>query len=332
MQRFEYERFELPRLEAVPEEQRQAILAETQRLDRALEHDDKPQAIGALKDLIESIARSVKELNGEAVGGGEDAAKVIKAAHELLRAQPGPSLSHDSRHSNIAASALKIVAQIPAARNAAGTGHGRATVPDITEDELTLMLDGALMWSRWALRRLDAFCLGRPIQLVDALKESTWTSGTLARRLAATNLTDEITAAQVGNAVGRRAAGGTFTVYRDGITTPANSEDLQTWPVAYRRAAARALMFDTAGNATVDARHLTDAIQLVRPTLTGPTWSELVDELLASFPKPLKLIDGTETNWRSQQLRNSLQELARRDEFGDSTQRLIERLGLGGQP
>lgn len=324
VQGFDYQRLDLPLPGAIPQEQGDAIRAEIERVARALEHDDKQQALGALKDLVESIARSVKELNGEPVGGGEKAASVTKSAHELLRTQPGPGLSHDSRPAQIASSALKIAEKIPEVRNAAGTGHGRAAVPVVTADELTLMLDGALMWSRWALRRLDAFCLGRPTQLIEDLQESTWTRGKLAARLAATDLTDDVVAATVGVAVGRRAAGGTFTVYEDGINTPADSEDLEVWPKAYRWAAARTLLFDTAGNATLRAGHLADAIQLIRPALDGEAWRELVDELLAALPEHSTIVDPTGTAKRHQ-LKTRLREIARHDDFAEGAQRLIAR-------
>lgn len=323
-----YQRFDLPRPQVVPEEQWTAIDAEIERVERALACKDKAQAVGSLKDLVEAIARSVKELNGEPAGAGEAAEKVIARAHELLRTQPGPEVTNISRAGRIANSACKISREIPDIRNAVGTGHGRAAVPEITDDELTLLLDGALMWSRWALRRLDDFCMGRPTQLVDDLQHQNWTKGKLARRLAATDLTNEDIAHQIGHAVGRRAASGTFTVSWDGIEAPGRTDDLQTWPAAYRRAAARALLFDTTGNTPRSAAQLADAIRLVRPTLDEASWAALVNELLDNLPDPADLTDGTEDQRYADQLTTELQEIASQGEpFAEAARHLAHRFG-----
>lgn len=329
MDGFVYQRFDLPRPQAIPQEQCTAINAEIERVERALACKDKPQAVGSLKDLIEAIARSVKEINGEPAGAGEAAAKVFAGAHELLRTQRGHELTWDSRPGQIANYALKIVQQIPIARNAAGTGHGRAAVPQMSDDELILLLDGALMWSRWALRRLDLFCMGRPTQLIDDLQHDTWTKGELARRLQATDLTDETIAHQVGHAVGRRADSGTFTVYRDGIEAPGNTDDLDSWPAGYRWAAARALLFDTTGTTPLAAKRLADATRLVRPALDEASWPELVDQLLENLPDPADLYDGFEDQRFVRQLTTELQDIASQGElFAEPAERLAQRFGL----
>jgi hypothetical protein len=90
----------------------------------------------------------------------------------------------------------------------------------VIEDEvLETCVDGALLWIRWALRRLQFLLIGDLQPLLADLRGSTFRLGELAIRLQAANLPDLLPDDQrlLGVAVGQRAALNTFTVRIDGI-------------------------------------------------------------------------------------------------------------------
>lgn len=286
-----YDRLALERPNHLPDEQWAAIAAETARVESAFDRADLPQVVGSLKDLLESIARCVKELGGEP-DLKADFPQVLQSAHEILRTQRGQHLTHSSRHSRLANSAMTMAKALAEVRNEVGTGHGRAGVPTINDDELALIVDASLVWARWALRRLGLYCHGRPDRIVADLQNDIWRKGSLASRLRAVDLTDETTAKVVGVAVGRRAAGDTFNVMIEGIEDPANDDDLEAWPEPYRWAVASGLLFDASGGSTVTARRLLAAFELVQPCVESgsqaadQSWVELVDRLVRA-PRPL---------------------------------------------
>lgn len=279
-----YERLALERPDHLPDEQWAAIAAETARVESAFSRADLPQVVGSLKDLLESIARCVKELGGEP-DLKADFPQVLQGAHEILRTQRGHQLSHSSRHSKLANSAMTMAKALAEVRNEVGTGHGRAGLPTISHDELSLIVDASLVWARWALRRLGLYCHGRPDSIVADLESGIWRNGALASRLDAVDLTDERTAKVVGLAVGRRAAGDTFNVMIEGVENPANDADVEAWPDAYRWAVASGLLFDASGGSTVTARRLLAVLELVKPGVESATdsgdqqWKDLVDRL-----------------------------------------------------
>lgn len=286
-----YDRLALVRPDHLPDEQWAAIAAETARVESAFDRGDLPQVIGSLKDLLESIARCVKELSGEP-DLKADFPQVLQGAHEILRTQRGHHLAHSTRHSKLATSAMTMAKTLAEVRNEVGTGHGRAGLPTISHDELTLIVDASLVWARWALRRLGPYCHGRPDSIVADLETDIWRKGALASRLAVVDLTDERTAKVVGVAVGRRAAGDTFNVMIEGVEDPASDDDVEAWPDAYRWAVASGLLFDASGRSTVTARRLLAALELVKPAVESDPdpadqpWQDLVDRL-ARVPRCL---------------------------------------------
>jgi hypothetical protein len=110
----------------------------------------------------------------------------------------------------VEAIAKGIATQLGAIRNAYGTGRGRSEQPAVTEEMVHLCLDGALLWSRWVLRRL----------------------GDLAKRLDAAGLAalDPPVQRRIGLAVAQRAMRETFVVRHDGVEECARSRDLTIWP------------------------------------------------------------------------------------------------------
>lgn len=123
-------------------------------------------------------------------------------------------------------------------RNEYGGGHGRAKLPHIRDEMVDLALDRALIWTRWALRRLGYSSEGRPLVLIrDLIEDSqTFHSGTLKRRLECSNLPALEPRHQraLGVAVGQRIMRGRFVVHWDGLDPCLDSDDILTWTSEYR--------------------------------------------------------------------------------------------------
>jgi hypothetical protein len=126
-----------------------------------VEVNDGWQAIGYMKCVVESIARVTLEINGTP-GAPEKFESNVKTAHELLRSQPGRELAHEDPFGTMATQASKMAIALARARNEYGSGHGKPRVPQLAQEMVVLALDGGLLWSRWALRRLGFFVEGRP--------------------------------------------------------------------------------------------------------------------------------------------------------------------------
>lgn len=161
-----FERFDLERPTQVGIAHADAIEVEADRLARALDDGDDAQALGYLKCLVEAVAKVVLDLNGEPAPGNATFDTVVNKAHSLLADQEGAGLIHDSPFSNFATQARKMAVSMSSIRNSFGAGHGRARQPEVMPEMLKLALDGSLLWTRWALRRLDAFAQGRPETLI----------------------------------------------------------------------------------------------------------------------------------------------------------------------
>ena len=312
-----YDRLELARPPHLPNQQWAAIEVEAARVQGALSRGDFPQAVGSLKDLVEAVARCTHELNGTPAAPNSGFGTVVSGAHELLRTQPGPGLTHDQRHAQIARSALKMTEQLASIRNDFGTGHGRAAPVEVSLDEITLVIDGSLTWVRWALRRLGQFCIGRPQQIIDQLENGIWSRHLLRERLEAVDLSQPHVASQVGLAVGRRASRDTLCVLEDGVETPAASDDVVRWPPAYRIAAANGLLSTSAGVSTVSATRLRLAAELLRPIgdsdLAAPPVAELFESLqqrIGTFPWPPGADDEA-----TAELTETLQQISRQDHY-----------------
>lgn len=154
-------------------------------------------------------------------------------------------------------------------RNEYGGGHGRAHTPDLSDEMVALSLDGGLLWSRWALRRVGYFAKGRPASLINDLvvRPQSFYSGSLNERLMAANLSKLEPRHQrsIGVAVGQRVMRGTFVVRWDGLDPCLASDDLATWPRDYRIGLAYGLWFDPDDRITVTPRSVQDALQVLDP-------------------------------------------------------------------
>ncbi|CPR79536.1 Uncharacterised protein [Mycobacteroides abscessus] len=240
------------------------------RLKRSLEARDGAQAIGDMKCVVESIARIVHEIDGAPAGSDDSFQKVVSAASKLLKNQPGDHLADTTPFGDMANQAGKIAVHLATIRNQYGGGHGRPRTPDLRDEMVVLALDGGLLWSKWALRRLGYFSEGRPQPLIDALigpEQQIFHSGVLARRLRSANLAIAEAHHQraIGVAVGQRAARQTIVVRQDGMYACQESDDTTIWPRDYRIGLVDGLWFSIDGKLTMTPESALDGVKILEP-------------------------------------------------------------------
>jgi len=159
----------------------------------------------------------------------------VKAAHKALDRQPGVGLADSEPVRAIAKSAQTLATSLAPLRNAFGTGHGRARVPDVVQETATLCVEAALLWSRWALRRLGHLLADYPNDLIAAVHTGT-SQRALRDKFAAAALSQQPPEVQhlIGVAFGRQSAGGFFNATEVGVE-PAIDGGYDDYPLAYRQ-------------------------------------------------------------------------------------------------
>jgi hypothetical protein len=154
---------------------------------------DDGLALGQLKSAVEAVAKVVHDLNGQSVAPSASFDTVVNGAHQLLAQQPGHELAYETPFGNLATQARKMAVSLSEIRNSYGSGHGRPRQPELRHEMLDLTMDGALIWTRWALRRIDHFAYGRPETLIrdligDPYGQIVFYCGVLTERLRDANL------------------------------------------------------------------------------------------------------------------------------------------------
>ncbi|MFF3671618.1 hypothetical protein [Microtetraspora malaysiensis] len=238
---------------------------------------DRPLIVGSAKELVEATARVFFQVRGHPAGSGEDYNKVLTAAQRAIEHQPGPGIAVDSADRQAAESARKVAGLLRELRNTYGTGHGRSTLQPVEDEVLETCVDGALLWTRWVLRRLQFLLVGALQPLINDLRIGTF-------------IPDDQRA--LGVAVGQRAASNTFTVRIDGVEACAMSQDDAIWPLAYREGVVEGLFIDQFGQLNVDESvygvrlaaevllpHLRLHGVLLREENARQVWSEIADYL-----------------------------------------------------
>jgi len=294
-----YDRFAIERPAYLSDAHWSAIEVEFQRLERSLESSDAAAAIGDAKSLVEAIAKVVLEMNGTPAARATRFDSVVKQAHDLLGSRLGQHVAMAKPMANVALHASKIAPELGNIRNEHGTGHGRARQSEHSPEMLDLALDGALMWARWALRRLAGFSRTRPETLIreligDSTGPLSFAPGDLTQKLAAARLPHlpASHAHQIGVAVGQRTASGAVSVRREGVEPCAADPDLTRWPTAYRMGVAMGLLTSAANVPTVCADTAYWALAVIRPVLDEPEpVLELLEYIGSNVPLPIPLAD-----------------------------------------
>ena len=142
------------------------------RFALACQSDDRPQIVGAGRDLIECVARCVLAATGETLGDHVKFPSLIDAAHKALNRQGGRDVSQSEEVKAIASAARAIAVSVAPIRNSVGTGHGRARLAPIDDEMATVVADATMLWCKWALRRLGHLLAGYPSKLIEQLHNS----------------------------------------------------------------------------------------------------------------------------------------------------------------
>lgn len=287
-----YDRFHVPRPEHIGDAHTAAIELELERFRLAFDAGDAGDAIGHLKCLVEAIAKSVLDLNGTPAVGDASFESTANRAHKLLAGQRGHELAHETPFGNLATQARKMTDSLGEIRNGYGSGHGRARLPVLRDEMLDLAVDGALLWSRWAIRRIGYFAQGRPEVLIrdlvgDPGGRINFFAGDVTSRLLGADLAhaEPHHARSIGVAVGQRAAQDTFNVRMEGVDQAIADGDLERWPSSYRIGVANGLVFSATEAPTITFQHLLSALQVLTPATDSP--EEVVAflrQLVASQP------------------------------------------------
>lgn len=258
---------ELRRPDHLADEVWTAIERHNQRLETAISNADRPWVIGCAKELIESVARVVLDAKGIVLGSNADFDEVVNAAHTALQRQPGPDVGMSPEIRAIASSAKKIVLNVRDIRNDVGTGHGRARIDPINEEMATAVVDAAALWVRWALRRLGHVLLGEADNLIAELRQAIVTRASLTRHLDGAVLPDQPPEMQqaLGVAFAQRAARGTFVAHEVGLDGPSTTEDLSTWPPAYRFGIVEGLVLSGDGFITLTEPWVSTIVSVLTP-------------------------------------------------------------------
>lgn len=130
-----------------------AIRENLNRIQSQLSAGDSAAAIGTAKDLIESTAKVILIAEGEPIESKEDLPSLIKRVHKIVDLHTQTADNADPRIRSavkkIRGGLQSVALGVVDLRNAAGTGHGRATIsPSDLPDEARLAAEAAATWIR----------------------------------------------------------------------------------------------------------------------------------------------------------------------------------------
>lgn len=246
------------------EEHRAAISAHAERMDAAQEREDLSDAVGCAKELAESVARVVLDVRGEVQSDSSDFKSIITAAHKAVERQPGEGLAgSDEAVRKMAQSAKGLVTELAQLRNAVGTGHGRAKLPPVVEEQGRIATDATIVWARWMLGRLPSYLLSDVRELIRHLGGRPFYKGDLTTRLEAVDLSSLTPedAQALGVAVGRRTVRQTFLVRIEGVEPVIKYPE--RYPAAYRAGLVYGLLFNEQGALCTQATAVSLAVDLL---------------------------------------------------------------------
>jgi hypothetical protein len=160
-----------------------------------------------------------------------------------------------------------------------GTAELRSNLID--DEKTTVVVDAAMLWVRWALRRLEHILLGEADNLISELQGGIVTRVKLRKHLDDAVLPDQSPEVQraVGVAFAERAAGGTFVAREVGLDRPTDSTDLAEWPAEYRFGLVEGLTLSRNGLLVLSKAWVPVIVSILAPVPPGQT-GEFLSELL----------------------------------------------------
>jgi len=307
----------LRRPDGIPDKYWKAIEAYEKSLDVAVQMSDLSRIVGGAKDLCESVARVICEVQAQTVSASDNFERVIAAAHAALDRLPGRGSAVEADIRQIAQSAKTIVTKLAPLRNELGTGHGRSTLPIVTREIAAMSEQAARLWTTWALARLDEVMRGEVPRLVQELEGgSAWKRGLLAERFSEVGLDSLHSEDQhrLGVAVAHRSSvGGTFVVREAGVE-PLNLE-ATSWPAHYRAGVASGLLIDSRGRFALRQPYV-HVLSVIVGLMEVDQWRILSDQVV-NAPLDPELGNDPEMRLRVAESMNAysndLDELRRKD-------------------
>ncbi len=150
-----------------------AVESARNRLRLAWQLQDLPEVVGKAKELVETVAKVVVAAADGTLADNADFVPTVKAAQAALKRQPGVDLSQDEALRAITQATQTMATSLGPLCNSYGTGHGRAREPDVSAEMATVTAEAALVWCRWAMRRLGHLLADYPNDLINAVQTGT---------------------------------------------------------------------------------------------------------------------------------------------------------------
>src|SRR5260370_6625751 len=177
--------------------------------------------------------------------------KLVKAAHSTLDRLPGRGGEAQVAVGKLSQAGWTIVSTLTELGNQLGAGHGRARMPRVSREAAVAATDAGILWSRWALARLDEVLGGEVDQLIGELSGGHFHRGLLDQRFDEVGLYDLFGDDQyrLGAAVAHRSMNGISVLYETGVTPPA--ERPLDWLEDYRRGVAAGLLLAPTGSLVI---------------------------------------------------------------------------------
>ncbi|WP_189079825.1 abortive infection family protein [Mangrovihabitans endophyticus] len=262
--------YELDRPERLGSEQWDAIQEHRATLVNAVEVEDRSAIVGSAKDLIECVARCVLVATKSSIGNRAKFRPVIREAQKSLGRSAGDDISGSIEVRKIAQSVEDIANGVNELRNRVGTGHGRAKPTNVDDEMATVAVDAAMLWCRWALRRLGHILADYPAELLNAI-ETPVQQMKLQRLFNEVHLLNQPEDIQhrIGVAFGRRAAGGFGNAKIVGIDPVRKSDSISEFSAQYRLGVVEGLIFDASGSICLSKYFVEDVVEIVKPVPNG---------------------------------------------------------------
>lgn len=256
--------FDIGRPEHLDDEGWAAIESTRNRLRTAWDSNDFHEVIGKAKELAETVAKVVVAAADGTLADNADFGPTVKAAHQSLKRQPGADLSQDASLRAITQAAQTMATSLAPLRNKFGTGHGRARVPDVTVEMATVAAEAALVWCRWALRRLGHLLADYPNDLIEAVQTATGRAE-LRDKFQAAALVQQPEEVQhrIGVAFGQQAAGGFGNATVVGVE-PAIDGGFDEYPIDYRRGLIEGMLLTGGGSIALTTYYASWFVSLLR--------------------------------------------------------------------
>ena len=166
----------------------------------------------------------------------------------------------------IAGAAQNIALRANVMRNRVGTGHGRARVADIDDEMAEIAGDSAMLWSRWALRRLGHLMAKYPTRLLAELAGGAHRERlrTVFEEVLLPDHPPDVQRA-IGVAFGREAAGGFGNASVVSLKPAASAPDLDAYPIDYRLGLVEGMVINYEGQIGLTEHYVARLVDVLAP-------------------------------------------------------------------